>query len=233
MRDVGYFPRPPWGLGDGVGIGAAQHDFGDAVTKPLPNIRQSLLSTGILDRIVQQRFAVIPDKDFGSGRIGNQHELFSPTTPKEVHVIRDLEKTGQPVIFYVVGLSTIKKIPTGQNDVYPVQGPIRMTRDDLASIVWVDKDRSRQSDTGGPVWQTKRPLQPLLPTEEELTALAGTAVEELGKNGPGLHYETEHWKVVATPVRATNKACLNCHYAPVKLGDPLGIALYLSQQPRN
>src|SRR5690349_11157553 len=55
-----------------------------------------------LDRDLQARFAVVPDKDFGMGRIGNLHQLYVPENAAEKQTIEKLRKARLKVAFYVM-----------------------------------------------------------------------------------------------------------------------------------
>ena len=90
-----------------------------------------------LDKVVQARFQVVPNSDFGVGRIGERHEYFKPTTEAERAAIRDITRARQEVAFYVVPRNVFKE-QTNWLGWSPVQGPVYMTARRPESITGPD-----------------------------------------------------------------------------------------------
>ena len=199
-----------------------------------------------LDRAVQARFAVVPDKDFGMGRIGPRHSYFSPIIPQEKQAVAGLQSAKQQVLFYVVGRNTI----LGQQNYLsfsPVQGPVYITPnrrvDSFPTVNLTSQVRFNSADG----------VPKDAPTDLQLVA-AGRRVFDDPTLREGTNSQIDSWHVVARPVLATSEACVSCHNsrAPwktadkrvgftlsrntnrdiVSLHDPLGVALYCYRTTR-
>lgn len=200
-----------------------------------------------LDREVQARFAVVPDKDFGLSRIGPRHGYFSPLTPREKSVIAALQKSKQEVVFYVVGRNTILKQHNVGSNLSPVQGPVYITPH---APVQVNADvvpytQARYFSSNGVAKDA--------PSDKQLIDVARPIFADASIR-LGTNTKINSWNVVARPVEASSQACVNCHNARitwktpdkrtswslsrsanldiVSLHDTLGIALYCYRPAR-
>jgi hypothetical protein len=159
-----------------------------------------------LDECIQHRF--LDRKAFGMQRVAMQvHGLrqFRPENATEQAVVNQLEQKGYQVALYLAGRNVIT-IPspglTLASYRYGVQGPAYITH------------------LGSP--QELPPPDSLF--EESRIALAAFKTDQ------GYDIQRGDWTVTLRPLRASNAACLGCHAAagpPVKIGDPLGVVMYV------
>lgn len=198
-----------------------------------------------IDRDLQARFAVVPDKDFGILRAyGNQHYLYNPQTPTERATIAALKKEKTSVAFYLMSRALWMRSWDGWG-YKPIQGPVLLTeklQSPLPRRVNFDPlDNSRKQEiinqeravgandkgqtislhnpAGTPVPALKSP--PNAPSFNTLQ-LIGNRVFEMAEDAPktakiGLNEKLNaRWSVVAVPIRASGQACLPCHvYRPL------------------
>lgn len=199
-----------------------------------------------LDRAVQARFAVVPDSDFGLGRVGPRHGYFYPASALEKSAVGNLQKAQQEVIFYVVGRNTILK-QRNYRDFAPVQGPVYITPRTPLAVTPTIKEYT-QIRFFSPNGVAKD-----APSDAKLIALSRRVFDnDTLRNGTD--GRINQWQVVARPVTASSQQCVDCHnnYAPwkpeekrtsfgftrlsnhdaVSLGDTLGVALYCYRPAR-
>ena len=265
----------------------------DKKPKPAP-FRFPSKELAAIDRDLQARFAIVPDKDFGIERTyGNQHYLYDPHTPAEIASVNALKKQKTQAAFYLMSRALWLRHWDGWG-YKPIQGPVVLTgkitlplprkinfydraTDNRAKEI-IDQDDSISAQT--PRSNQDKPIKEGLPTHNpdgktvpsptppkntptfnQLQAI-GNRVFEMAEAAPktaniGVSETVNpHWKVVAVPIRASNKACLPCHtYEPyvqnpnapqmpngngqslserriqAQLGDALGVAFYLYNSP--
>jgi len=168
-----------------------------------------------LDRLMQERFEKL-DEPVGISRLPtapNHGELMlRPQGTAEKRALRDLEEAEWDAVFYVAGRALLARPPVG--------GP-------------------RDPGFGGRVFQrgvtpavvltSSRPRAPL-PHPGDL-AREGQAAFAAFARGKGHSFEAGEWWFVTRPIPASHKKCLGCHKTdeagkPLKLGAPLGVALY-------
>jgi hypothetical protein len=175
-----------------------------------------------LDRAVQERFADVNDGRFGITRVTHPSpeapRRFEPNSAEERRLIRDLRAAGRDVVLIVVGHTarTIRPLGNAATQRYA---------------------QRYYADTG-PAFRTE--LMPIAlrraaprvkpPTEEELGAQV-TAAFAAFRSTSTYKFRSGEWSITARPIRASRAQCLSCHLAPatepaLKIGDPLGIALY-------
>jgi hypothetical protein len=234
---------------------------------PAPPFAFPTAELAALDRDLQARFAVVPEKDFGIERTyGNQHYLYNPNTPAERATINALKKQKTEAAFYLMSRALWLRSWDGWG-YKPIQGPVVLTGkitaplprkinfapQNLSSKEAIldqentlnaqpdqDKGLPTHNPDGTPVPSPTPPKVP--PDYNELQAI-GNQVFELAENAPrdakiGLVTRMKNWRVVAVPIRASQKECLPCHvYRPlgkdndpdklkVEVGDALGVAFY-------
>ncbi|HEX8465760.1 MAG TPA: hypothetical protein VF627_14180, partial [Abditibacterium sp.] len=99
-----------------------------AKTHPVaPPFKFPMVELAALDRDLQARFAVVPDKDFGIERtFGNQHYLYNPTTPAELATIAALKKRKTEAAFYLMSRALWLRHWDGVG-YKPIQGPVAIT----------------------------------------------------------------------------------------------------------
>ena len=99
-----------------------------AVKKPdAPPFRFPTQELAALDRDLQARFAVVPDKDFGITRTyGNQHYLYNPQSGREQATISALKKKNTDVAFYLMSRALWLRSWDGSG-YKPIQGPVHVT----------------------------------------------------------------------------------------------------------
>ncbi|BCM91475.1 hypothetical protein IAD21_03348 [Abditibacteriota bacterium] len=191
-----------------LGFGVSYLRHRPPTPRPLPSAPAQFPFTELaaLDRVVQERFAVVPDKDFGAARIGPRHEYFRPLTKQEKQAIEGLQKARKNVVFYVVGRNFLPGI-RGVTQPTTVQGPIYFTPGSKFSVSATKTDKYSMHSTR---FQTRPVLRHDLPPEEELvhTALSVFAQADVQN---GVNTRIGCWKVTSVPVRATDLACVNCH----------------------
>ena len=228
-----------------VALGCLAFPFGVVVWNqthpPTPPFKFPSAELAALDRDLQARFAVVPDKDFGIERAyGNQHYLYNPETPAERQTIAALHKQQTDAAFYL--MSRALWLRSWDSSGYkPIQGPVAITGKIDAPIpraihFSVDKRPSSEgilsqqnaasAESNGkeglpthlPNGQTvpsPTPPSGAPPGVDELQAL-GNTVFEMAEHAPktakvGTSTTWKGWKVVAVPIRANQKACLPCH----------------------
>ena len=198
-----------------------------------------------LDRAIQVRFAVVPDKDFGLPRIGQRHSYFYPAIAPEKSAVKDLQKARQEVVFYVVGRRTISKQRNGLG-YSPVQGPVYITP---RTPFWVKPkvEKSYQARFLSPGGVAKD-----APSDAQLISLSRRVFDDAALRN-GANQKIGKWNVVARPITASAEQCVDCHnqrttfkpesqrrftlnlrgnHDTVSLGDTLGIALYAYRPAR-
>lgn len=80
-----------------------------------------------IDRDLQARFAVVPDKFFGIERAyGDQHYLYNPQTPSEIAAVSNLKKEKTEVAFYLMSRALWLRSWDGWG-FKPIQGPVLLT----------------------------------------------------------------------------------------------------------
>ena len=198
-----------------------------------------------IDRDLQVRFAVVPDKDFGIERAyGNQHYLYDPQTPAERSHVAALKGQKTQAAFYLMSRALWLRAWDGWG-YKPIQGPVLLTgklqaplprrinfdpRESSTNKAIIDQDNSYgatgrenglplHNPDGTPVPSPMPP--PNAPRYNQLQEI-GNRVFEMAENAPatakiGLSESVNsHWKVVAVPIRASNAKCLPCHvYQPL------------------
>ncbi len=235
---------------------------------PAPPFAFPTADLAALDRDVQARFAVVPEKDFGIERAyGNQHYLYNPSTPAERATVAALKKQNTEAAFYLMSRALWLRSWDGWG-FKPIQGPVSLTGKVKAPIPrqvnFITKDYftnknvplnqeggygadgSREeglathNPAGTPVAAPTPPTH--APRFNQLQQI-GNEVFEMVENAPhnariGANSEWKNWKIVAVPIRASQKACIGCHvYQPyaspkppgklkVEVGDALGVAFY-------
>lgn len=190
---------------------------------------------GALDKVVQERFAVVPTDDFGISRIGKRHESFVPQTSEEKAVVVALKKRGYEVIFYVAGHHYLKGEHSRLGPRF-LQGPIFITQ---AVPLKKSRDPYRYFS---PLGTESATLQKNLPDGGNLLTgpLYKPAFEALNafNRADGTEFSMNGWAIIARPVRATHPSCVSCHNSNllgrrfswdkslVQIGDTLGVAMY-------
>lgn len=214
--------------------------YADKKPKPTP-FQFPSQELAAIDRDLQARFAIVPDKDFGIERTyGNQHYLYNPQTPVEMASVDALKKQKTQAAFYLMSRALWLRQWDGWG-YKPIQGPVVLTGKitlplprkinfDMAKspvgqeVLDQDHSHSAQSDssvglpTHNPDGKTvPSPTPPKnTPTFNQLQAI-GNRVFEMAEAAPktanvGLAQTVNStWKVVAVPIRASSKKCLPCH----------------------
>ena len=199
---------------------------------------------GAIDRDLQVRFAVVPEKDFGIERAyGNQHYLYDPQTPAEISHVAALKARNTEAAFYLMSRALWLRSWDGAN-YKPIQGPVFLTGvinaplprkvnfypdDGKINLPVIDQDRSSGAD-GAKTLSSHNPdgtpapaptAGKNAPTFNQLQAI-GNRVFRMAEDAPvtakiGLSEPVNaSWKVVAVPIRASNAKCLPCHvYQPL------------------
>ena len=94
---------------------------------PAPPFRFPSAQLAAIDRDLQVRFAVVPEKRFGIERTyGNQHYLYDPQTPAELHSVAALKKRDTEVAFYLMSRALWLRSWDGWG-YKPIQGPVVLT----------------------------------------------------------------------------------------------------------
>ncbi|HEX8465603.1 MAG TPA: hypothetical protein VF627_13380 [Abditibacterium sp.] len=203
-----------------------------AASNPSSKERQAAFPTAelaMLDRDVQERFAVVPQKDFGMSRISVRgHNIYRPATKTEQQTIAALQEKGVNVAFYVMSRRMwLSKTPVEQES--SVIGPVRMVYAKTPPAAQSQKRSATVSQQ--PV--TRRPGDGF----KELRVIGGQVfrmVEAQPEKAASATRTLESgWKVVAVPVPASAEACVSCHngstvesHQKIKLGDAVGVAFY-------
>jgi hypothetical protein len=192
-----------------------------------------------LDQVVQARFAVIPEKDFGVSRIGKRHEVFVPQTAQEKSVVAALKRRGYEVVFYVAGRGYLKD-QRARLGPHFLQGPIFITRPPQVAKVtpYTYMPLMPERYTKAP---SATPLPGLPGGGPIVSPLKAPAQEAFWKfeTSDGTDFQAGKWNIVARPVRASSQTCVDCHNSrqmgrgwpfgnaeELKLGDTLGVAMY-------
>lgn len=160
-----------------------------------------------LDQCIQKRF--LDRTAFGMSRIAtlDYHgaRKFRAENAAEQAVVNQLEQKGYQVALYLAGRNVIAIAPPDSVLApyrYGIQGPAYITH-------------------------LENPKELPLPNTllgESRTALAAFQTAE--------RYDLQNgdWNVALRPLRAANEACVQCHIASgakVKIGDPLGVVMYV------
>lgn len=222
---------------------------------PAPPFRFPTAELAALDRDLQARFAVVPDKDFGMGRIGPLHELYVPISSQEEATISVLKKRQLQAAFFVMSRRVWRKDQGGVRTA-PLQGPVYLTPPPRGfrgraleektvvhannGIFTAQKIIPFVNPEGTPIPAPPAPAD--LPSQKELLALGSQVfdtADQSSSSSPVGQTQTlggGDWRVVAVTVRATDQKCANCHNAMqpqrevVEVGDALGVAFYAYRQ---
>jgi len=159
-----------------------------------------------LDSVIQQRFLMTGP--FGISRVAlvSTHGIrpFIPATPAERDVVTLLKSERYDVGFFLLGRLAL---PSSQA-VFP-----------FARL---------RSEVQGPAFITvERPAE--LPTPESLLEVGSAALKSFAA-GEGYDVRSGDWTVAMRPLRASTERCIACHNSmgeKVKLGDALGVAMYV------
>ena len=216
-----------------------------AARKPPASFHFPFQELADIDRDLQARFAVVPDKDFGIERTyGNQHYLYNPQTPTERATMAALTRKETSVAFYLMSRALWMRSWDGWG-YKPIQGPVILTEkiqsplprrvnfnplDNSSKQEIINQERASSADgnsqtipmhdpAGTPVPELKPP--PNAPSFNQLQHI-GNRVFEMAENTPktsiiGVNEKVNaRWRVVAVPIRASSQACLSCHvYSPL------------------
>jgi hypothetical protein len=197
-----------------------------------------------LDKCIQERFKKI-DGRFGLARIRTPSTLhedsyFKPETTEEGQLIQDLECDGWQVAFYLAGRRVLGpdhiKIGDHTIGIRTIDGPISFTA-----------PHHHDSD--------KLTEMLKLPKHQQLKDHVKSAMVEFDKTDR-YDFAIGKWMFAARPIRAQEN-CLKCHISsgmaleywrtvnpnhtrdkapgepPLKVGDPLGAAIYAIARARN
>ena len=157
-----------------------------------------------LDECIQLRF--LDAKAFGMRRIlpMQYHGLrsFVPENATERAVVDQLQQKNYEVAFYLVGRNALD-----------AQSP-------FTTLL------PRRSVAQGPAFIT--PVQERELPQPEILLEEGRRALISFQTGQGYDIRKAGWTVAMRPLRASSEKCVQCHAADgVKMGDPLGAALYV------
>jgi hypothetical protein len=220
-------------------LGAARYNM--PRKPPALPFRFPIQELAALDRDLQARFAIVPDKDFGIERTyGPQHYLYNPQSPVERATISALKKNKTDAAFYLMSRALWLRSWDGWG-YKPIQGPVHLTgkitlplpravnfipSNNKTKERIIDQEQAfdtRGAQNGGlatnkpdgtPVSSPTPP--PHAPSVNALQEI-GNRVFELAEDAPktakvGVAQKmNDQWKVVAVPIRASKPACLPCH----------------------
>ncbi|RYX85488.1 hypothetical protein EON83_05850 [bacterium] len=197
-----------------------------------------------LNRDLQARFAVVPDKDFGIVRAyGNQHYLYNPQTPTEKTTIAALKNKKTDAAFYLMSRALWLRAWDGAG-YKPIQGPVHLTgkitlplprainfypTNNKTKERVIDQEQARGMDGKDGLTTHNPDGTPVSSPTPPLKAPSVNALQEIGNRVFELAEEYPHnakigisrrvnkrWKVVAVPIRANKPACISCHiYRPL------------------
>lgn len=216
----------------------------NAVQQPKP-FHFPFQELAAIDRDLQARFAVVPDKNFGIERAyGPQHYLYDPQTPTERATIAALKKKKTSVAFYLMSRALWMRSWDGWG-YKPIQGPVLLTGklqsplprrvnfsplDNSRGEEIIDQEHADDAADAGPAIAMHNPAgtpapeptsPPGAPSFNRLQGI-GNRIFEMAEESPkttkiGLdEVLNARWRVVAVPIRASSQACVPCHtYNPV------------------
>lgn len=217
----------------------------NAPRKPPKPFHFPLQELADIDRDLQARFAVVPDRDFGILRTyGNQHYLYNPQTPTERATMAALKREKTSVAFYLMSRALWMRSWDGWG-YKPIQGPVLLTEnfqsplprrvnfnplDNSRKQEIINQERASGANDKGQTISMHNPAgtpvpalnpPPSAPSFNQLQ-LIGNRVFEMAEDAPktakiGLNEKLNaRWRVVAVPIRASQQACLPCHvYRPM------------------
>ena len=182
-----------------------------------------------LDREVQKRFHNVIG--FGMARIASQRR-FAPETEEEKEAVRELKRAGYRVGLYLAGRAILDDVPEQNRN----------------SKVFFGSSPAGQAFSG-PIFLSSSGMKGL-PTAAALWDETRRAMESFAAGSERYGFKSGEWEVETRPVRASEASCLKCHVArvefkvitsekgekslksetkedPPKLGDPLGVLLYV------
>lgn len=161
---------------------------------PAPPFSFPTVELAALDRDLQARFAVVPDKDFGIERAyGNQHYLYNPTTPAERATIAALKKKNTEAAFYLMSRALWLRHWDGYG-YKPIQGPVAITGKITAPIPRQINFNPRLRDSRSPI----------LVQEDAKSAQSGSRTER-----EGLPTHSPGGQTVPSPTPPKNAPGLN------------------------
>ena len=188
-----------------------------------------------LDAAVQQRFHRVIG--FGMARIATERK-FEPETEAEKEAVRGLRRGGYRLALYLAGRGVLEPLPVKYRAVSTKFGTF-----------------GPGNGVAGPVFVSSSGIKGL-PDANALWESARAGFETFAGGGERREFEeAEGWRIEARPVRASGESCLQCHKTDrkyevmklangremvsiepkgntLRLGDPLGVLLYVYRGER-
>lgn len=187
-----------------------------------------------LDREIQKRFHDVIG--FGMARIATERR-FEPETKAERDAVRGLGRAGYKVCLYLAGRGVMETLPARLKRAKTTFGD-GMTGEPFSGPIFVSSPSIMRVPSAAALWAG---------TQNAMSSF------ERGSNRYG--FVAGKWQVEARPVRASEESCLRCHRTDykytysvtdkgvpfyntepkgnvLKLGDTLGVLLYLYKEPR-
>jgi len=188
-----------------------------------------------LDREIQKRFHNVIG--FGMARIATERR-FEPETKAEREAVRMLGRAGYKVGLYLVGRGVLEPMPARLRRAKTAFGSDRTTGEPFSGPIFLSSPTITSVPSAAALWDE---------TQNAMRAF------EKGSNRYG--FVAGKWQVEARPVRASEESCLRCHKTDykyiysvndrgepfynvepkgnvLKVGDTLGVLLYLYKEPR-
>lgn len=188
-----------------------------------------------LDREIQKRFHDVIG--FGMARIATERR-FEPETKAEREAVSGLGRAGYKVALYLAGRGVLEPMPVS----------LRRANTSFGA------GTIGQQPFSGPIFLSS-PAITRVPSAASLWAETQNALRSFEKGSNRYGFVADKWQVEARPVRASQQSCLRCHKTDykyiysvddrgkpfynvepkgnvLKLGDTLGVLLYLYKEPR-
>jgi len=187
-----------------------------------------------LDREIQKRFHDVIG--FGMARIATERR-FEPETKAEREAVSGLGRAGYKVALYLAGRGVLEPMPVRLRRAQTKFGS-GMTGEPFSGPIFLSSPTITTVPSAASLWTE---------TQNAMRAF------ERGSNRYG--FVADKWQVEARPVRASAESCLRCHKTDykyifsvndrgepfynvepkgntLKVGDTLGVLLYLYKEPR-
>ncbi len=188
-----------------------------------------------LDREIQKRFHNVIG--FGMARIATERR-FEPETKAEREAVSGLGRAGYKVALYLAGRGVLEPMPVRLRRAKRSFGAEMTTGEPFSGPIFLSSPTITRVPSAASLWTE---------TQNAMRAF------EQGSNRYG--FVAGKWQVEARPVRASEQTCLRCHKTDykykfsvndrgepfynaepkgnvLKLGDTLGVLLYLYKEPR-
>lgn len=200
---------------------------------PLPVVvrRPEAALISAIDRAFQSRFEVLDFKNLGMSRMvvtqDHHFDRFSPQNAADLRLISALDHGGWDAAFFVGGRQAIQ-LATVKDEFLKRGGRL------VPFVEIGSKKETAPRAVSKPILINTADAATPLPSREDLYPRVVEAFRRFAAKESTYEFRHGDWLVITRPIPASQAKCLSCHQSEngntLKLGDPLGVALYAFAQ---